>query len=49
MVGRKDGLGEIDAHATAGSGDEPDLLVSHDISLAIDQFLQIFRVAGSLH
>ena len=32
MACRQRGLGEIDPHATAGSGDEPDLLVTHGIS-----------------
>jgi hypothetical protein len=27
------GLGEIDAHATAGSGDKPNLFVTHDTSM----------------
>jgi hypothetical protein len=29
VTGSERGLGEVDAHATAGAGDEPDLLVSH--------------------
>jgi hypothetical protein len=33
VAGRQGGLGEIDAHATAGTGDKPDLLVTHDLSL----------------
>ena len=32
MAGRQGGLGEIDAHATPGSSDKPDLLFTHDIS-----------------
>ncbi len=32
VAGRQGGLGEIDAHATAGSSDKPNLLVTHDIS-----------------
>ncbi len=32
MPGRQGGLGEIDAHAAAGAGDEPDLLVAHHTS-----------------
>src|SRR5580700_6015506 len=35
VAGRQGGLGEIDAHATAGSSDKPNLLVTHDISLAL--------------
>ena len=33
VAGRQGGLGEIDAHAAAGSSDEPDLLVTHDTSV----------------
>ena len=29
VAGREGGLGDVDAHATAGAGDEPNLLVSH--------------------
>ena len=32
VAGRQGGLGEIDAHAAAGSGDEPDLLVRHGMT-----------------
>jgi len=32
VTSRQGGLGEIDAHATAGSSDKPDLLVTHGIS-----------------
>jgi hypothetical protein len=33
VAGRQGGLGEIDAHATAGSSDKPNLFVTHDISM----------------
>ena len=29
VAGGQGGLGDVDAHAAAGAGDEPDLLVSH--------------------
>ena len=34
VAGRQGGLGEVDAHATAGARDEPDLPVTHDLSLS---------------
>src|SRR6185503_13265997 len=33
VAGGQGGLGEIDAHATTGAGDEPDLLAAHDLFL----------------
>ena len=33
VAGRQGGLGEIDAHATAGSGHKPNLFVTHDTSM----------------
>ena len=34
IAGRQGGLGDVDAHAAPGTGDEPDLLVGHrDLSL----------------
>jgi len=33
VAGRQRGLGEIDAHATAGSSDKPNPFVTHDISM----------------
>ena len=35
VAGRQGGLGEIDAHATAGAGDEPNLLAAHDFSFVL--------------
>ena len=35
VAGGQRGLGEIDAHAAAGSRNKPNLLVTHDISLVL--------------
>ena len=35
VTGRQRGFGEINAHATASSGNKPSLLLTHDISLVL--------------
>jgi hypothetical protein len=35
VTGHQRGFGEINAHATASSGNKPSLLVTHDISLVL--------------
>jgi hypothetical protein len=36
VTGGQGGLGNVDAHATAGSGHEPDILITHAALLLLD-------------